>query len=191
MTTNMARFSPVARRLLSYTQETAEEFQSEFITSEHMLLAMTVQEDADAFLVLDEFDIIESKLRPFVKTFFAKNKPFVKPKHPLDPHMDLADSIKATLQLGVDSATSQGFYIIGTGSLLIGIMRLDSENIDAILEHFNVQRKDIIKQAEYYMTKGDTLEQQAQKEYFDELNRTQSLGCFDTIRNMIGLNDDR
>lgn len=162
MTNKMERFTQSSRRVLSVSQELAEQFKSQLITPEFMLLAMTHLEGTVAFHVLANFDIIRSKLQPhLVKTIFLE---FAYMFDPI-PQIDLADTTKKVLELSVDSSRKLGLDYIGTENLLIGIMYLESENIDTILAHFDVQRKDVIKLAESYATKADdTLEEQINTE---------------------------
>lgn len=187
MANKVERFTPIARKLLSYAQELTEEFGNNTISVEFFFLAMTVHKNTNAFIVLDEFDIVETKLRPFIRgKFFSQLDPLAKNIQVLD----LSDESKEVLQLAVNSAGKQELSFVGTASILIGMLRLESDNIDTTLKHFDVQRKDIIKRAEYYAVQEDTLEYQTWQKYLAR-EGSETKGCIASIRNMIGLNDDR
>lgn len=108
---------------------------------------------------------------------------------PDSSHLLLSDSIKKVLELSVGSAREQGLFFIGTASLVVGIMRLESENINTILAHFDVQRQDIIEQAESYALKDDNFEKQSSHEYLAQKD-ADPIGCFATIRNVFGLSNE-
>lgn len=139
------RFTPVARRLLSISQELAEELRCQLIEPEFILLAMTHLENTDAYHILDDFDIIRSKLQPYLeKTIFPE---FTDTFDSNLPHIDLAHTTIKVLELSVEFARGFGIHYISSVGLLIGLMRIESENMDKILAHFDVQRKDVIKLA--------------------------------------------
>ncbi len=181
----MERFTPTAKQTLSRAQELAEEYNSKLIIPEFMLLAMTYVEGSDALNTLSEYDIITSKLRPFLETTTFAN---IKPSD--TSQLDLSSDLKAILELSLDSMLRQGLHLVGTSHLLIGMMRYDLENVDKILVHFDVQRNEILKRAEFYAMKNDTLETQEEQAYLTQLDN-ESEGCINSILNMIGLNDDR
>lgn len=152
MPNKMERFTNHSRWILSLSQEVTEEFEAYMITPAHMLLGMTRATDTDARDILAEFDIIASKLAPFVK---AKQAP-AQPDNA--PEIELSDDIKRTLEMSVDTARRRNDHFIGTPHLLIGLLRSKIESIDTILHHFDVEEKAIIKFAESYMDEDNAPE---------------------------------
>ncbi len=183
MANEPSRFTQSARQLLSVSQELAEEFKSQLIEPEFLLLAMTHLERTVAFHILADFDIIRSKLQPYLeKTIFLE---FIETFDPNLPHIDLADTTKTVLELSVDSARRQGLHLISTENLLIGLLRLKSNNMDKILAHFDVQRKDIIKLAEDYVIRENSSQKRKNEDNIDDI------GCFAIIANTLGINKSK
>ncbi|MEO1288645.1 MAG: Clp protease N-terminal domain-containing protein [Chloroflexota bacterium] len=143
MTNKIERFTNEARHLLYISQTLAEEMKHNTISPKHLLWAMTKVEAYDTFAILEEFDIVDSKLSQFMKI-----------KHPTQEHisaMDLSAETKKSLELSVDSARIYRHYRIDTVHLLLGIIRVKSAEISEIFAHFEVVDKDIAKLAQFYL----------------------------------------
>lgn len=193
MPNKMERFSQPARYVLSRAQELAENFKSREINIVHVLLGMTMtrSENTDAFNTLHDYDIIEAKLSPFIK---SKKTSFMPEADGDVTFLDLSDDVKRMLEFSIDTARRKGHLHIATGHLLIGLMRLESEIIDEILAHFDVQKKDITKRAEYYFDDAESSEQQMMKKQIEQ-QFTDALagrkGCAGEIMNLLGFNGKR
>jgi|GEM_PF-6938539 len=149
MPNKMERFTNHSRWILLLTQEVTEEFGLFEITPSHLLLGMTRATDTYACEILAEFDIISSKLAPFVK---AKQPPAPTTDFPESPQ--LSDDIKRILEVSVDAARRRNDHFIGTPHLLMGLLRCQLESIETILHHFDVESKAIIKFTESYLDDG-------------------------------------
>lgn len=145
----MENFTQNARRILSLSQEATEKLGHNEIDVEHILLAMVRVEDCVANEVLADFQIAEVELLEQIKLLI--------PSHEQEPKkLDLAEFTKKSLNLSVDTARRLGHYYLGTGHLLIGILRLDKPQINSILAHFGTDAKTVIKHTKEIMEqKGD------------------------------------
>lgn len=183
MPKTMERFINTSRQVLLISQTIAEDFKAQEITISHIFLAMTRLETCEAYLALTDFDIIDTKLTPFIK---SKQKPL-----DMVGSLDLSADTKKMLELAVDTARRKGHHYIGTAHMLIGILRLDSEEINALLEHFDVETKEILKRAEYYLDHANSIEQQeAQQLLIDYFSESDGVGCFASIMQFLGLAPD-
>ncbi|MEM9953706.1 MAG: Clp protease N-terminal domain-containing protein [Chloroflexota bacterium] len=144
MTNKMERFTKEARHLLYTAQTLAEEMNHELISPKHLLWAMTKVEAYDTFAILEEFDIVDSKLSQFIK---VKHPPY----HQSISKIDLSAETKRFLELSVYSARPYNHYRIDTVHLLLGLIRVKSAEISEIFAHFDVVDKDIAKLAQFYL----------------------------------------
>lgn len=152
MPNKMERFTDSSRLILTLTENVAKEFNSSKIMPVHLLLAMTRAPETDAFLALDDYHIVESKLLPFVK---IKRPPQAKNADVIE----LSDTVKRMLELSVVSAREHGHFWIGSGHMLVGLMRYEKDDmITDVLEHFAVRRKDINQRASEYLKDYESLD---------------------------------
>lgn len=136
MPNKMERFTDGARIVINKSQEATEEFKHGIITPEHLLLAMTRTPKMEVYHILNEFDVIEAKLLPYLRGMFRNiDLPS------LDGMPELSNQYKKVLELSVDEARRYGHYQIGSLHLLLGIIRLDSPTIREIFAHFDVDSK--------------------------------------------------
>lgn len=156
MTDKIERFTRRANQVMWLAQELAQNYKSQLITPEFMLLAMTHSEATVAYHVLAHFDITQPKLEPYLQQSLFHE--FADTITPNSPQIELSDTIKPMLELSVESSRKLNHDYIGSENLLIGLMRLKSESMDKILVHFDVQRNDIIKLAETYAKQADDLQ---------------------------------
>lgn len=146
MPNKMERFTNSSRLILNLTEEVAKEFNSSKIVPVHLLLAMSRAPETDAFLALDDYHIIESKLLPFVKI----KRP---PQAMKADNVELSDAIKRILELSLDSARQHEHFWIGSGHLLIGLLGYEKDDlIGDVLDHFAVHRVDIIQRTGEYLS---------------------------------------
>ncbi len=149
----MARFVESARDILIYAQMNAIDLSSKEVKPVHILFGMTRAKKSHAKTVLSDFDIIESKLLPFIKSKQIPDETVVNVDNAY-----LSEEVSLILERSVSLAREQGFSVIGTGHLLIALMEDESEIITEILKHFDIQSKDITKRAEYYLNDEATYE---------------------------------
>jgi ATP-dependent Clp protease ATP-binding subunit ClpA len=144
MPNKMERFTNDACIILAQSED-AKSLNHGIIEPEHMLLAMTRTPESQAYGILDEFDISESKLFAFLESLFKEmNLP------PIENGLSLSDSTKKVLELAVDEARRHFHHQIDSLHMLLGIIRLNSPRINRIFAHFDVDSKVI---REYIYTK--------------------------------------
>ena len=148
MPDKMQRLTDSSRMVLKATEKSAKALQSSVILPVHLLLGMTRTENTDACLALEDYDIIDSKLLPFVKL----KRP---PQENLSNKIDLSDGIKTVLELSHLSATEHAHFWIGSGHLLIGLLRHEDSMVSDVLAHFGVQRRGLIMRTEAYLEDYD------------------------------------
>jgi ATP-dependent Clp protease ATP-binding subunit ClpA len=157
MANKMDRFTSDARQILSLSQKFAEDLGHSLIEPEHMLLAMTKLENIEVHEILADTDIVLEKLLPFVKSQMSKAQ--------VPIMLDLSASTKKLLELSVDTARRRGHHIIHSTHFLVALMRLEHHGVEAILAHFQVESKDIIKAVEHDWV-----------EYPEKFRRNENLG---------------
>lgn len=140
-------FTKSAQQVLEIAQGIAFRQRHAHLTTDHVLLAMTRAQDTNAFHALREVDIIESKLTRFLRTLHPPSD-----AHPLRyTGLEVSPTVQEVIQLSYVHATLRGDDYIGSGHLLVGMMRVKSKTVDAVLDHFSLKTKQVIKAAEYYL----------------------------------------
>lgn len=153
LVSKMKRFDDPARDVLRFSSAVASEKLSDEITLVHLLIGMLRAKNSDACNTLEDFGIIESKLAPFNTT---SSEHRVSGEGNYSP--ELSENIKRILELSVQIARKQGQSVISTSQLLIALVQYESDTVIDILKHFDVQAKDIVKRAEFYLADESTYE---------------------------------
>lgn len=139
----MWRLLEDAHFVSTYARKIATSLNHTWIMPEHILLAMTHVEAKGAFHVLSDLDIIESKLNPFLK-------PLIKlPENP-PIELELSASAKKLLELSVVIAKEHKHYEIDSINILIALARLEHKGIEAVWQHFQLEKSEIIEVCEIY-----------------------------------------
>lgn len=139
-------FTASGRTVLRLAQNIALRLQHPEIMPNHILLAMTRAKDTNAYRALEDVDLIESKLARYLSILQPANN-----KHPL--HFEgvvFSEESEELFRLSMVDATVRGYDYIASAHLLIGMMRLQSAIVDDMLEHFSLERKQVIKATETY-----------------------------------------
>lgn len=146
MPRQIEHFTSSGRKILRLAQNVALKAQHSEIAADHLLLAMTRANDTNAFFALQDVDIIESKLARFLSVLHPPTK-----DHPLRfEGVAWSEEVQDLFKLSLIDATIRGYDYIASAHLLVGLMRLNSKTVDAILEHFSLERKEVIKAVEVY-----------------------------------------
>lgn len=161
----MTKLQPITEKLLFISGDVAKELHSEEINPVHLIISMLCIQESDAYNTLNDSDIVERKLLPFVKS-----RSNLELDHPYTGIPDISEDCKQVLIHTVEIAREKNHRFIGTAHILIGLMRFESEEINQILEHFDVQAKDIVKQAEYYLADDNTYERKLSLELIEQVN---------------------
>lgn len=168
-------FTASGRSILRLAQNIAIRLQHPEIMPDHILLAMTRARDTNAYHALVDVDVIESKLARYLSLLHPANN-----EHPLRfEGVDFAEQSEELFRLSMVDATLRGYDYIASTHLLIGMMRLQSDIVDDILEHFSLERKQVIKASEYYFEHSVEVEKhRIPISITDEDN----IGCLPAIR---------
>ncbi len=126
------RFSEAARRSFTLAQDEAQRFGHGHIGTEHVLLALTRDDETTAVRALRSLSIDIDKLRAATEFIIGSGG------LPLTPELGLTSAAKRVVELSIDEARRHGHHEIGTGHLLLGLVR-EGQGIGAgVLESLGV-----------------------------------------------------
>ncbi len=111
------KFTPRAEEALRLSQEAAEELGHGYVGSEHLLLGLIREEDGVAHRVLAEFGVTDEMICSVLQRSVGKGVSGAAPSQGLTPRA------KSVVELAVSEASRMGSPAIGTGHLLMGILR--------------------------------------------------------------------
>ncbi len=111
------KFTVRARRVLRFSREEAEGFQHNYIGTEHLLLGLMRQGEGVAAKVLSNLGVDLNKVRSTVEFIVGRGDRIVLSEIPLTPRA------KKVIELAVDEARRLNHHYIGTGHLLLGLVR--------------------------------------------------------------------
>ena len=111
------KFTPRAEEALRLSQEAAEELGHGYVGSEHLLLGLIREEDGVAHRVLAEFGVTDEMICSVMQRSVGKGVSGAAPSQGLTPRA------KSVVELAVSEASRMGSQAIGTGHLLMGILR--------------------------------------------------------------------
>lgn len=139
-------FTTSGRKIVRLAQNAAIQSRHSEILADHIFLAMARAKDTNAYFALHDVDIIDSKLARFLRVLHPPTK-----THPLHYEgVTFGGEIQNLFRLSLIEATIRGYDYIASAHLLMGLMRLNSATVTAILEHFSLDRKEVIKAVEVY-----------------------------------------
>ena len=111
------KFTPRAEEALRLSQEAAEELGHGYVGSEHLLLGLLREEDGVAHRVLSEFGVTDEMVCSVLQRSVGKGVSGAAPSQGLTPRA------KSVVELAVSEAARMGSASIGTGHLLMGLLR--------------------------------------------------------------------
>ena len=111
------KFTPRAEEALRLSQEAAEELGHGYVGSEHLLLGLIREEDGVAHRVLSEFGVTDEMVCSVLQRSVGKGVSGAAPSQGLTPRA------KSVVELAVSEAARMGSASIGTGHLLMGLLR--------------------------------------------------------------------
>ena len=121
-----------ARSVMSHAQEEAQWFNHNYIGTEHILLGLVREPEGVAAKVLTNLGVELSKVRSAVEFIIGSGE------RPGPGDIGLTPRAKKVIELAVDEVRRLSHHYIGTGHLLIGIMR-EGEGVAAgVLESMGV-----------------------------------------------------
>ena len=118
MTSRFEKFSEKARRVLSLAQEEAQNFNHNYIGTEHILLGLVTETDSVAAQILSSLGVDGNKTRSAVEFIIGRGE-----SNATSAEVGLTPRAKKVFELAVDEARRLYHHYIGTEHLLIGLMR--------------------------------------------------------------------
>jgi hypothetical protein len=111
------RFTETARRVVFYAQEEAGKVGEQFVSTEHLLLALIRDETCGAGRVLSDMGIRPARVRAEIA------RQVVRGDSRTAQEMELSPRAKRVIDLAYDESRKMGHDYIGTEHLLLGILR--------------------------------------------------------------------
>jgi len=111
------RFTDRARRVLAVARQEAERLQHEWVESEHLLLGLMAEGEGAAVRVLSRLGVATGDLRVAVERALRRGD------RPVEGEPRLAPRIERALELAAGEAKQLGHPSVGTGHLLLGLLR--------------------------------------------------------------------
>ena len=132
MTNRFEKFSERARRVLSLAQEEAQQFNHNYIGTEHILLGLVRETEGVAARVLSNLGVKSGKVRSAVEFIIGKGEKTD------TSEIGLTQRAKKVIELAVDEARRLNHHYIGTEHILIGLMREGEGIASGVLESLDV-----------------------------------------------------
>ncbi|MFQ5873362.1 MAG: Clp protease N-terminal domain-containing protein, partial [Dehalococcoidia bacterium] len=132
MASRFEKFSERARRVLSLAQEEAQNFNHNYIGTEHILLGLVREPDCVAAKVLVNLGIQLNKVRSAVEFIISRGE------RSTEGEIGLTPRAKKVIELAVDEARRLNHQYIGTEHLLIGLLREGDGVAAGVLESLGV-----------------------------------------------------
>lgn len=126
------RFTDNARKVVVVAQEEARKFGHSTIGSEHILLALTLEEDGIAYQSLNEFNVTSVLVTNSIDQLKSRNQVEIQGHIPFSPRA------KKVLELSLREALTLAHNYISTEHLLLGIIREESSTASQILQSLKV-----------------------------------------------------
>ncbi len=146
------RFSDHARRVLTYAQDEARRFNHSYIGTEHLLLGLVRLEDGTAIEVLRNLGVEVPKVRTAVEFIIGRGD------LPVAGTVGLTSRAKRVIELTVDESRRMGHHGIGTGHLLLGLIR-EGEGIAArVLESQGVTLDNVRREVAWVLSESSSVE---------------------------------
>ncbi len=122
------RFSDRARKVMGLAHKQANRFNHDYIGPEHILLALIEGDSGVAADVLKSRDVDLKRIRHEVEKLVSHGKASVTKQFPFRP------GAKKVLELALEEASSLGHDYIGTGHLLLGLIREQKGIVAEVLD---------------------------------------------------------
>lgn len=128
-------FTEKAKLVLILAQEEAKNFRHHSVGTEHILLALVVEQDGMAGKTLRQFAVNEQDVREEIEHFTGYGTMKNVPKNALLPYSPRA---KQVITFATDEARRLGAPLVGTEHLLLGLLREEEILSSKILSNLDV-----------------------------------------------------
>ena len=132
MASRFEKFSESARKVLSLAQEEAQQFNHNYIGTEHILLGLVREQECVAAKVLVNLSVQLNKVRSAVEFIIGRGE------RTASGEIGLTPRAKKVIELSVDEARRLNHQYIGTEHLLIGLLREGDGVAAGVLESLGV-----------------------------------------------------
>lgn len=132
MASRFEKFSESARKVLSLAQEEAQQFNHNYIGTEHILLGLVREQECVAAKVLVNLEVQLNKVRSAVEFIIGRGE------RATGGEIGLTPRAKKVIELSVDEARRLNHQYIGTEHLLIGLLREGDGVAAGVLESLGV-----------------------------------------------------
>ncbi len=113
-------FTQRARTVLKLAQSEAKRFNHNYLGTEHLLLGLIREGEGVAAKVLTNLGVSLAEVRSAVESMIGHGERLVTGEIVLTPRT------KKVIEFAIDEARRLGAHYVGTGHLLLGLLRLDS-----------------------------------------------------------------
>jgi ATP-dependent Clp protease ATP-binding subunit ClpC len=127
------RFTDRSRRVVVLAQEEARMLHHDYISTEHVLLALIRERGGVAAQALESLGIAEQAARQQVEQVAEPGQP-----GPQRGHLPFTPQAKKVLQLSMREAIALGHAYIGTEHILLGLIRADDRVAIRVLNGLGV-----------------------------------------------------
>jgi ATP-dependent Clp protease ATP-binding subunit ClpC len=141
------KFTERARKVFSLAQEEAHVLHHEYIGPEHLLLGLIREGDGVAAKVLENLGVHLNKVRSAVEFIIGRGDGIVLGDIRLTPRA------KKVIELAVDEARRLNHQYVGTGHLLLGLVR-EEEGIAAVVASLGVTLEQVRTQTLQVLNPG-------------------------------------
>ncbi|WP_137597234.1 ATP-dependent Clp protease ATP-binding subunit [Paucilactobacillus kaifaensis] len=128
-------FTPSAKNVLVLAQEQAKYFKHQAVGTEHLLLALSIEQNGIANKVLQQFSVTEDDIREEIERFTGYGTLSNVDK---DTYLPYSPKAKEVLSVAGDEAKRLGAVKIGTEHLLLALLADESILSSRILMNLNV-----------------------------------------------------
>jgi ATP-dependent Clp protease ATP-binding subunit ClpC len=127
------RFTDHARRVVVLAQEEARDLGHGYIGTEHLLLGLLHKSDATAGRVLAKLQVDPEAVREKVGEYSPRDDKM------LSGHVPFSPRAKKTLELSLREALQLGHNYIGSGHILLGLIREERGTAAKVLSELGVE----------------------------------------------------
>ncbi len=143
----MERFTQRARRVLGLAHQETERAHSNSIDTEHLLIGLMVEEGGVASCVLRELGLSADRVREAVGRVITASDNF-------DPsHIELSSKTQEVLKYAVEEARRMGYHNIGTGHILLGLVRAN-DTAAQVLQELGINADTVLRQTQRTLKKS-------------------------------------
>jgi Clp amino terminal domain, pathogenicity island component/UvrB/uvrC motif len=131
------RFNNQARRAVVLSQQEAQAFNHNYIGSEHLLLGLLGEDAGAAARALASVNVTLDAARQELETISGRGKTAP------SGHIPFTPGAKKSMEISLREAEQLGDHYIGTGHLLLGLIRQDDSTALRILSKLGTDPKDL------------------------------------------------